>query len=175
MRCGNCGEAVIFDYLQSDRTRSAPGNVQGNLEAFGFAISGQWPTLPHGVTPDHVPENVERFFEQGTDSLENGNFDAAAMMFRKTLEVSTKERAPDTEKKSLISRIDHLVDAGLLTKEIGSWAHEIRMGGNEAAHDDSVFSREEAESLRSFSESYLRYVYTLPAMVANRSKRNEGC
>ncbi len=168
MRCGNCGEAIIYEFQSPPNHSSMPTQVNGNLESLGYRFIRQWPNSERGAAPQHVPENISRFFEQGTSSLLGGNFDAAAIMFRKTLEASTKEKIPDDAGKPLVKRIDLLVLSGELTKDIGQWAHEIRVGGNEAAHDEELYSADDAEALKNFTEAYLRYVYTLPTMVANR-------
>ena len=45
------------------------------------------------------------------------------------------------------------------------WAHEIRLGGNEALHEPEDFTREEAERLQTFTELFLTYAFSLPAML----------
>lgn len=52
---------------------------------------------------------------------------------------------------------------------MGLWAHEVRLGGNEAAHEDEPFSKEDAESLRNFIENFLTYAFTLPSAVKRRA------
>lgn len=92
------------------------------------------------------------------------------MMFRKCLESATKILDSTLASKALVKRIDALAEAGRLTTELASWAHEIRLGGNEAAHEDEPFTVEEAQDLRNFIENFLRYAFTLPSAVKRRSK-----
>ena len=94
------------------------------------------------------------------------------MTLRKTLEISTKGIDQSLASKPLARRIDDLHASGKLTQDIKDWAHEIRLNGNEATHDEDPFTSEQVDSLRKFVEAYLRYTYSLPALVAeNRQKR----
>ena len=38
-----------------------------------------------------------------------------------------------------------------LTPELAKWAHEIRLGGNDAAHEEELFSEKEAKDLAIFT------------------------
>lgn len=101
--------------------------------------------------------------------MESSNFDAAGMMFRKTLEAATKILDADLAGKTLVKRVDALTSSGKLTEDMAKWAHEVRLGGNDAAHEEEPFSMEEALALKNFIENFLRYVFTLPAAVERRS------
>jgi len=91
-------------------------------------------------------------------------------MFRKSLDVATREKAPGAAGKTLVKRIDALAVDGLITTDMRDWAHEIRLGGNEAAHEDEPFEAADADRLYKFTDAFLRYAYTLPALVkANKS------
>lgn len=57
---------------------------------------------------------------------------------------------------------------GILSPALVEWADAIWEDGNDASHDSDPFSKEEAERILSFNEIYLRYVYTLPGMLAER-------
>jgi hypothetical protein len=51
------------------------------------------------------------------------------------------------------------------------WAHQVRLGGADAAHDADPFTSAEAEELLDFAELYLTYVYTLPGRLKERRER----
>ncbi len=122
------------------------------------------PTLPSTGAPPHTPANVERFFEQGMANL-SGQWDAAGAMFRKALDTALTAKFPDI-KGSLAQRIQKAGDDGLLTSDMAEWAHEIRRLGNEAVHEDDPFSEGDARVLHSFTDLVLRYLFTLPGMMA---------
>lgn len=166
--CGSCNEGVIRECFGS----TDPNQVNGDIANFHISLGQQWPEPPSGTAPKDTPENTTRYFEQGTSSLEFGNFDAAGMMFRKALESATKILDPEATKMPLIKRIDALVASGKLTADMAQWAHEVRIGGNEAAHEDEPFSETEAQDLKNFVENFLRYAFTLPSAVRRREGRS---
>ncbi|WP_211277327.1 DUF4145 domain-containing protein [Erythrobacter donghaensis] len=167
--CGSCGEGIVREWFgNSDIVQ-----MQGNIENLTIMLGRQWPEAPNGAAPKDTPENVAKFFCQGTSSLEIGNFDAAGMMFRKSLETATKILDPNLAGKPLFKRIDNLASAGKLTADMAEWAHEVRLGGNDAAHEDEPFSLESAEDLKNFVENFLTYAFTLPSVVRRREGRSE--
>ena len=112
--------------------------------------------------PEHLPENVGRFFRQGVDNVKQRNWDAAGSMFRKTLESALKHRFPDNAKNSLATQIKKAVEDRKLTPEMAEWADQIRFWGNEAAHEDEPFTEEDARQMGEFTELFLTYLFTLP-------------
>jgi hypothetical protein len=165
--CGACNEGIIRAYYGS----SDPAASNGDIQTLNIVIGRQWPESPKGSAPKDTPENVAKFFEQGTSSIDFGNFDAAGMMFRKSIEAATKLLDSELAQKKLVTRIDDLADAGKLTKDMAEWAHEVRLGGNDAAHEDEPFSLEDAQALQNFVENFLRYAFTLPSAVRRREGR----
>lgn len=161
--CGHCKEGIIREYSAPYSAVSTGGDLTRQ-----FWFGQQWPAPQDGTAPNDTPEVVSRFFEQGTSSLEAGNYDASAMVFRKSLEVATKTLDETLSGKKLIQRIDLLKERGAITADLAQWAHEIRLGGNEAAHDDDAFSDKDCEDLKSFIDAFLTYAFTLPAAVRRR-------
>lgn len=168
--CGACREGVIWEY---NTDGSHPNNVSGNVETFRIELGEQWPKPESGAAPEDTPATVAAYFAQGTSSLESGNFDAAGMMFRKTLETATKVLDEKLAGKALVKRIDELATVGRLTPDLAQWAHEVRLGGNDAAHEDEPFTAEDARDLRNFIENFLRYAFTLPSAVRRRANPAE--
>ena len=162
--CGSCAEGIILEYMGN-----SPIQVNGDTSKTGIDLLRQWPEQPSGSAPNDTPSTVASYFEQGTSALSAGSYDAAGMMFRKTLESATKIIDSSLAQKPLVSRIDNLVLAGQLTSDMGVWAHDVRLGGNEAAHEDEPFTSSDAEDLRNFIENFLRYAFTLPSAVKRRA------
>jgi len=165
--CGHCDQGVIREVVLSGNQSLTRSN--GDINKYAIFLGTQWPQGVSTDAPPDCPENVGNFYRQAVDSLNSGNFDAAGTMFRKSLEAATKNKAPALVGKPLVQRIDALVADGTLTKEMGKWAHEIRLGGNDAAHEEEPFTREQATGLHDFAENFLRYSFTLPAAVERRS------
>lgn len=143
LTCNICNEGVIATIIDQEIHRVVPN----------ASIA----------TPPHLPENVKRFFEQGTCNL-GENWDAAGSMFRKALDISLIEKFPKI-KGSLFERIKDAESQKLLTPELAEWADQIRLEGNAAVHDDEPFLKEQANDLANFTDLVLRYVFTLPQML----------
>jgi len=89
-------------------------------------------------------------------------------MYRKCLDLATKELDSTLAGKKLAARIDALHARGALTEDLKQWAHAVRLDGNDAAHEEDELSIEEIKQLASFTELFLQYTFTLPAQVAKR-------
>jgi len=139
--CPVCQKAIIADLLGNQFTFTPNWNLE---------------------VPEHLPEAVERFLRQGLENIHR-NFDAAGMMFRKSLEIALKEKHPELN-ESLYKNIEKLAANNDLTKELAEWAHHIRFAGNDAAHEEA-FSADEAREMRHFTELVLTYLFTLPEKV----------
>lgn len=124
------------------------------------------------TTPLHLPDNVKRFFEQGTGNM-GANWDAAGSMFRKALDVSLKEKFPQIH-GSLFERIKNAASQNLLTQDLADWADQIRLEGNAAVHEDEPFSKQQAKDIASFTDLVLRYMFTLPQMLKDARDSTEA-
>jgi hypothetical protein len=93
-------------------------------------------------------------------------------MSRKVVDVSSQQLLGQDSKKygNIRDRIDALAERKLLTPDLQDWAHQVRLGGNDAAHDEDPYTIEEASELLGFAELYLTYVYTLPGRLKTRKE-----
>jgi hypothetical protein len=115
-----------------------------------------------------LPPEVERVYLQAERNFPiSGNEEAAGTMYRKALDVGLTIIDPSVT-GTLKARIATLVRKNLLTPALGEWSDQIRLLGNEAAHEIDQPTREEVGALRNFSDLVLRYLFTLPAMVTAR-------
>ncbi|MCW0233758.1 MAG: DUF4145 domain-containing protein [Ferrovibrio sp.] len=146
--------------------------VSGDPALNGWIAKKIWPEEEAVDIPDFLPDNVRVPFQQALDNLTRKNWDAAGMMFRKALEVGTKAIDPSLASKKLVVRIDELAARYAITPDLKDWAHKIRIGGNDAAHDDDPFEETEAVDLEYFCRLFLTYVFTLPAKLKQRVDSN---
>lgn len=148
-----------------------PNNVHeqsGEISDHGWRLRTLWPTPPPLLIPENLPADVERIYIQAERNFPvAGNEEAAGTMYRKALDVGLTIIAPSVT-GVLKTRIAKLVQQNLLTPSLGEWADQIRLLGNETAHDIDQPTRDELESLRNFSDLVLRYLFTLPALVTAR-------
>lgn len=170
--CQKCERAVIAHVVVTGKPSHNRqwDSVIRESETMTIAIL---PKIRAPEAPQLTPPEVENLFLQGDAALIGKSWDAAAMTFRKTLEVSLKIRWPDL-KGSLADRIDKIAESHEITPALKEWAHAIRIDGNTAVHETSPTSEDFANNIRNFTELFLLYVFTLPAMLARRSKATGG-
>lgn len=106
-----------------------------------------------------VPKGIRNAFAEAVRCLNAKSYTAAAIMCRKTLEgVCEEHKVPG---KALQQRIEALKDAGVIEGRLYQWADELRLVGNEAAHDVSIeVTAQDASDTVDFTRAVLEYVYT---------------
>lgn len=115
-----------------------------------------------------TPDNVARNFIQAEEAAKRNHREAAGMAYRRTLELTLKDKAPHLN-GTLEKRINTLAADGKLTQDIADWAHSIRTLGNEATHDEDEPTDENVADLAAFTRVVLEYLYTMPAKVGRRA------
>lgn len=176
--CPHCQEIVIAVFLRKpNNPAGSPMEVGGDPRAFGFALLDTYPKPTPSRCPEHTPDSLKRLFLQAADANKRGAPDASGAMSRKVIDNSTQLLLKDEAKRygTIHARIEALRDKGALTPDLADWAHQVRLGGNDAAHDLEPFTPEEADELLDFAELYLIYVYSLPERLRlRRAKAPEG-
>ena len=77
-------------------------------------------------------------------------------------------KAKDYKKGSLDSRIKQAVTDHLITKEMGQWAHEVRLDANEQRHADENYAIPgEADANRAieFAKALALFLFVMPNRV----------
>lgn len=147
--CTSCGSVVT--------TRCRSDNVAGRHEILAI-----YPT-PRTVDED-LPEIAKRFLQQAQDTLHAP--DAAAVMAGSSVDAMLKHLG--FEDGSVYVRIEKAVEANVLTKGMGEWAHSVRLGSNRPRHADAerphVSSDEAAQSVE-FATALGQFLFVLTAKV----------
>ncbi len=127
------------------------------------------PEIRSSSAPENTPERAAKFLIESKDDFQRGRYETSVMNCRKVIDISTKYLMGETVKDiNLNKRINTLFEQGKITEQMNSWAHIVRMDGNGAAHSDEEISEEEAEQILGFTEVFLMYSFTLPAMIEKR-------
>lgn len=173
LQCNGCHSGYVIE-LETQSVKG-PHEYQGDIESNNYyKITAEYPREIEKSTPEYLPENIAKFYNQAMSALRRNDYDSSAMMSRKVLEVSVKNIHPDG-KGSLYKRIETLANEGLITSDLKDWAHLIREDGNESAHEEVPVTQKFAESILSFTELFLLYIFTMPGMVSNRKpEKNEN-
>lgn len=158
--CRACKRGSLFriDYVANNLFAETEGFLK-------FPPSEVIPAAAPGP-PDDVPDAVARTFRQALANLLLGNFDAAGAMYRKTLDVATAIIDPTLKNKSFNDRINALEASRQITPSLKEWAHEVRIDGNSAAHDQDELTPDQVTQLAAFTEMFLVYTFTMPAKLA---------
>ena len=110
--------------------------------------------------PPEIPPLVRRTYDSALSCFETGNYEPSVIMSRKTLEGLCRVLGEDDG--TLEKRLRHLRDAGTIEPKLYDWANQLRLVGNDAAHDlDLVFSSEDARDCLEFLKAILLYVFAL--------------
>jgi len=173
-RCHKCQEGLVVHYVMTiNHGHGSPSSCPADPGDLGFQTLDMYPKKTPVRIPSHAPDPLGRYFQQAFDSCRRGDHDASGAMSRKVVDVSTQKLLGEEAKKfgNIRDRIDALASKGALTSDLKDWAHQVRLGGNDAAHDEDPYSKEEAEELLDVAELYLTYVYTLPGRLKERRDR----
>ena len=81
------------------------------------------------------------------------------------MEAALSLKDTESKDKNLNWRINRLVKDGVLTVEMGDFAHHIRQLGNDASHSLLDFTPQDLVQLRLFTKMLIMYLFTLPGMI----------
>jgi hypothetical protein len=164
--CPACAEPLVA--VVRTPTGQDPKNLQGDIGADArrdVSFIKAFPKRVASKSPESVPKAAANAFVEGAENLKDGRYTSAVTMFRRAIDVGTKLLSDEINAWKLDKRIDALANAGLITKDLQTWAHKIRLEGNEAIHEIDEPTKEQATELQLFTELVLTYLYTLPAKV----------
>lgn len=116
-RCTSCGQIVLAAGMP-------------NVNAGNAAIREIFPGFRSA--PEELPETARKYLQQAYETLHAP--DAAAVMAGSAVDAMLK--AKGYVEGSLYARVDEAVANHILTKEMGDWAHWVRLGSNRPRHAD---------------------------------------
>ena len=137
------------------------------------ASKGQWTVTnhwPHGeiVAPAHLPAKIEALFREAASCLQAGAPRGAAVMTRATIDAALQDcKAIGPDAKQRIASM-----AGRLPQQLIEMAHELRLGGNDAAHRfKHNWSMEDAQELLGFLRQLLHHLYEVPQQLRSVQRK----
>lgn len=151
--CKSCGGAVLAGALA---VQIAPGEIR-ELE-----IAELYPV--HTAVDETVPSRARDFLTQARESIHAP--DGAVMLAASAVDAMLKTK--NFKSGSLYSRIDKAVQNGTITKDMGRWAHQVRLDANDPRHADEEAPPHTPASARlavEFAEALAEFMFVLPARV----------
>lgn len=167
-QCAHCGREIATNKGYRGNGAGPPIHIavcsNCDLPTILFHDGRQIPGLQFGGVVASLPEEVERAYSEARSCMQISAFTAAGMLCRKVLmHVAVERGAPDG--KTFAFYVDYLDTEGYLFKNSKPWVDEIRNMGNDANHDLTVFTGEQAKEAITFTEMLLRMVYEFPAKL----------
>lgn len=111
-------------------------------------------------TPPGLPDPIRRAFESASACFETAQYEPSVIMCRKCLEGVCA--AFEITNGNLKKRLAALRDSGIIDERLFSWSDQLRLVGNDAAHDLNLrVSKDDAQDSLDFVEAIVVYVFTL--------------
>ena len=130
-----------------------------------FHITGeQYPDVPFGSHVKHVPEEVEKLYDEARRCTSSSAYTAAVMLCRKILMHLAVEQGAEKD-KNFAYYVTYLSDKGFVPPHGKHWVDHIRKKGNEANHEILLMNRDDAKDIILFIEMLLKFIYEFPSMV----------
>ena len=130
--------------------------------------------------PRHLPQSVEKAFSEAAKAYSVGCWNAAACMFRSSIDIATRGFLPegnvdgldDNTRRFLARRLKWLFKSGVLQKDLEGLASCVKEDGNEAAHSTTL-EEEDAADLLEFTVALLERIYTEPQKIQLAERRRK--
>ena len=167
--CNHCLMGIVGNGLMKNHysAETELKQYKGDIAKFKYIFKLEWsPKPPEIDIPANLPKNVEdKFLQAERLSRQIDMRDPAGNAYRATLERSILHINASLTGGNLYSKIEKLANNGQITEDLKNFAHQIRVLGNDATHNDDDITQEELNNLRIFTRMFLMYVFTLPAMI----------
>lgn len=174
--CGYCGAETAPDkgYVAA----TGAGNLQGRIlicprcrKPTFFTPDGEQTPRPRpGRTVNGVTdESVARIYEEARDAAGAAAYTGAVLLCRKIL-MNLAVRHGAKEKLTFEDYVDFLDQDHWVPPNGRAWVDQIRKQGNEATHQLSQKTKQEAEQMLTFVEMLLRFSFEFPSMVAPKAE-----
>ena len=181
--CGYCGTPLASERgwyatmtdVRGSTTHIADIRICHNCYKPTFIRGGdQTPGVAFGNPVSDVSDKgVNALYEEARTCTSAGAYTSAVLACRKLLmHIAVLQGAE--EGKSFVFYVNHLSEKGFLPPGSRDWVDHIRQKGNEANHEITIMTREDAEELISFSELILRFLFEYPARIARRTAPPSG-
>jgi hypothetical protein len=112
------------------------------------------------ISTDGMPETASRAYGAACRSYQVGLYEPCVIMCRKCIEALCQELG--AAKGNLKDRLESLRRNGHIDQKLLTWADELRLIGNDAAHDlDVIIEQVDAQNALEFVEAILMYTFSL--------------
>jgi hypothetical protein len=179
-RCPHCGIAspnLVFvfdasaqDYLGAQRIwfiyrcSRCTGSVSATAPTVNGNVTAHFPTRENPLSED-IPERPREYLSQAIASTESPV--GAVMLAANAVDAMLQLKG--LEDGVLNDRINEAAKINLITDEMASWAHSVRLDANQQRHaatTDSLPNATDAAKSLDFALALAEFLFVLPARVA---------
>lgn len=133
-------------------------------------------TLPEPID-SNVPDFLKNDLFEANTCFASKCYKAAALMSRRVLQMCCLDKNTPSGKK-LLEQIDWLLEKQIITTELQQWAHQVRMVGNEAAHEQEknlkeTVSKEDAEDIMKLLKAIVGILYITPKISKRMQEKRK--
>lgn len=168
-RCPNCNSPILL------KERCDFDEIEG---IFWRQPTILFPGNPFHINPE-IPERLRKALQESILCYNAKSHTASVIMCRRTIEGFCHSQG--VSENNLGKSIKKLHEQGLINNQLYEWANELRLAGNEAAHNiDVEFSALDAKDILDFSIAILDFTFSFKIKFdkfkerAKMSKNNNG-
>lgn len=163
--CGYCGENI-----SSDKAYTATNGVNDFPYIYichvcnkpTFILNGEaTPSAPLGRSVNKLPEDINSIYEEIRRATSVNAHTAAVMLARKLLMHIAVEKGAQTG-KTFVFYVDYLETNHYTPPNSKSWVDKIRQLGNGANHEIVIMTKEDSQTILTFLEMLLKFIYEFP-------------
>lgn len=125
----------------------------------------QVPSPKFGKEVEFLPEEIEQLYNEARKCISVNAYTPAVLACRKLLMNIAFNKGAE-EGKKFIYYVEYLNDNHYIPPNGKGWVDHIRVKGNEATHEITSMSKDDAIELLEFTELLLRFVFELPGKMA---------
>ena len=160
--CRSCAGVVAAGLAYDPKKRLRPGEPEHPPIA-------EWIVpAPHSLA-ESIPQRVAYYLEQAGETLTS--VAASIVMSASAVDAMLKEKK--YEQGSLYERIEKAAQEGVITQEMASLAHDVRLDANDQRHADLAAQNPTSlDALRcfDFAEALAEMMFVLPGRVKRAGK-----
>lgn len=153
-RCSTCGGVTLTAGVHANPTTNS-------------AITQMWPEPK--LVSGTIPKRAQTYM---TQALASRHAPAGAIMLTASA-IDSMLKDKGYREGSLNARIDLAAHDHLITREMATWAHEIRLDANDQRHADekaALPTPADSDKAFEFADALAQFLYVLPALVKRGRK-----
>lgn len=121
---------------------------------------------------NEIPERAREYLRQAIDCLSSPA--GSVMLAASSIDAMLKSK--NLKEGSLYNRIEKATASHLITEEMATWAHEVRLDANDQRHADEsapLPDLEDAKRVIEFAKALATFLFVLPARVQRGIENTE--